>query len=258
MLVKLVCAVCCLLWTQGFSQPIRPHANAHAHNDYEHVRPLLDALQNGFISVEADIHFRNGRLVVDHTIASGKSPLLERLYLKPLDSLLRMNNGEIYSSSTGNMTFFLMLDVKTTAEPAWEALKQLLKTYSSLCNSKGIRIFLSGNRPIQVIQKEQNSCVGVDGRPDDLGKNYPETFMPVISDHYKNWSKWNGKTTPTDNDLAGIRELALRVHKEGKRLRLWSIPDNEMAWDALLKAGVDLINTDRLEELNVFLTKKDL
>ncbi|HEY3789313.1 MAG TPA: hypothetical protein VGL71_10685, partial [Urbifossiella sp.] len=32
-----------------------PLRHAHAHNDYEHKRPLLDALEQGFCSVEADI-----------------------------------------------------------------------------------------------------------------------------------------------------------------------------------------------------------
>jgi len=50
--------------------------------------------------------------------------------------------------------------------------------------------------------------------------------------------------------------LAKRVHTEGKKLRLWAIPDNERASEALLNAGVDLINTDKLEKLNAFLTKK--
>ncbi len=30
-------------------------SQAHAHDDYEHDRPLLDALEHGFTSVEADI-----------------------------------------------------------------------------------------------------------------------------------------------------------------------------------------------------------
>jgi hypothetical protein len=37
-----------------------PLTSAHAHNDYEHSRPLLDALDNGFCSVEADIWLTNG------------------------------------------------------------------------------------------------------------------------------------------------------------------------------------------------------
>src|SRR5688500_18169484 len=40
--------------------------NAHSHNDYEHKRPLLDALANGFTSVEADIYLVEGLLLVAH------------------------------------------------------------------------------------------------------------------------------------------------------------------------------------------------
>src|SRR5215210_7907450 len=39
---------------------------AHAHNDYEHARPLLDALDRGFGSVEADIFLVDGALLVAH------------------------------------------------------------------------------------------------------------------------------------------------------------------------------------------------
>ena len=40
---------------------------AHAHNDYLHARPLLDALECGFCSVEADIYLVDGQLLVAHT-----------------------------------------------------------------------------------------------------------------------------------------------------------------------------------------------
>jgi hypothetical protein len=39
---------------------------AHAHNDYEHDRPLFDALDHRFKSVEADIWLVDGKLVVAH------------------------------------------------------------------------------------------------------------------------------------------------------------------------------------------------
>jgi len=47
------------------SQPA-PLTRAHAHNDYLHQRPLLDALSHGFSSVEADIHIIKGQLLVAH------------------------------------------------------------------------------------------------------------------------------------------------------------------------------------------------
>src|SRR2546426_1011359 len=43
-----------------------PLLNAHAHNDYEHSRPLLDALDQGFTSVEADVFPVAGNLLVAH------------------------------------------------------------------------------------------------------------------------------------------------------------------------------------------------
>jgi len=38
----------------------------HAHNDYENENPLYDALENGFISVEADVHLIDDQLYVSH------------------------------------------------------------------------------------------------------------------------------------------------------------------------------------------------
>ena len=75
--------------------------------------------------------------------------------------------------------------------------------------------------------------IGIDGRPGDIGKNYSSELMPVISDHFKNWSKWNGKASPATKDLQNVKDLAIRVHAEGKKLRLWAIPDNEKAWEEL-------------------------
>ena len=41
-------------------EPVTPLRQAHAHNDYEHPRPLLDALDHGFCSVEADVFLTDG------------------------------------------------------------------------------------------------------------------------------------------------------------------------------------------------------
>lgn len=41
---------------------VTPLPRAHAHNDYEHARPLLDALDHGFTSVEADVWLVDGEL----------------------------------------------------------------------------------------------------------------------------------------------------------------------------------------------------
>ena len=52
----------------------RPLWRAHAHNDYEHPRPLLDALDHRFGSVEADIYLVDGQLLVTPRTSTRPAP----------------------------------------------------------------------------------------------------------------------------------------------------------------------------------------
>src|SRR5690606_7390192 len=75
----------------------KPLPGAHAHNDYEHARPLLDALEHGFCGIEADIHLRNGELLVGHDPEDlAPERTLEKLYLRPLNDLVKENGGRVY------------------------------------------------------------------------------------------------------------------------------------------------------------------
>jgi hypothetical protein len=236
------------------------HLNAHAHNDYEHKRPLFEALENGFTSIEADVHLVNGRLLVAHNRATASSPTLEDLYLKPLDSIGKINRGNIYPDKP--VTVMLMIDVKTDGNETFRALHELLSKYSGAIETRkgkgSFRVFISGNRAIELIRNDPQGLSSIDGRPEDLGKGFTEEDMPVISENYNKILTWNGKGSPSKEDLKKLTDLSSRVHAENKKLRLWAIPDNENAWNVLLEAGVDLINTDRLKELNIFLSTKKL
>ncbi len=242
---------------QVAAQSVGPHLRAHAHNDYEHTRPLLDALRNGFNSVEADVHLKDGMLLVAHNKASTGSPQFIKLYLQPLDSLIRANNGSVYPKATS--PFYLMIDIKTNGPEAYKAIRKMLDAFPALkCRSSScaVRIFLSGERPVSLMMADGYDGLSIDGRPSDLGKGYSVEWMPIISDSYSKWCSWDGKSAPSKNDLRRISELAVRVHDEGKKLRLWAIPDNILAWRELSNAGVDLINTDHLEALNRYLTQR--
>ena len=246
-------------YLNGFSQ-IVPHPNAHAHNDYEHSHPLFDALENGFTSIEADVHLMDGRLLVSHHRPNASAKTLETLYLKPLDSIRKKNGGWIYPNHTAPV--LLMIDIKTNAEETLKAILTLASRYAECLNTpirKGaIQLFISGNRPIELILNDPQQLTAIDGRPGDIGKGFSSIRMPVISENYKNIMHWDGKGSPSDEELGRIQELARNVHAENKKLRLWGIPDTENSWQVLLSAGVDLINTDKLQELNLFLTRKKL
>src|SRR5262245_53253868 len=85
-----------------------PLENAHAHNDYWHERPLFDALDRGFASVEVDVFLVDGQLLVGHESAELKPDrTLESLYLKPLASRARENYGRVYPNGH---RFFLFVD----------------------------------------------------------------------------------------------------------------------------------------------------
>lgn len=247
----------CFFFSASFSQGKFPHTQAHSHNDYEQAKPLWDALQNGFISIEADVHLVEEELLVSHGPPKKDAPTLSNLYLAPIDSLLALHGGKIYPDYSGSL--YLMIDCKTEAVSTYRALQKEITRYKSLmCHSIDcpVKIFISGNRARDAMIKSGYQGLALDGRPDDLGKGIAPELIPVISDHYSNWSAWKGKADAQPEDLARIRELAERVHAEGKKLRLWAIPDNEKAWKALLEAGVDFINTDRLPELHLYLSSK--
>lgn len=254
---QLVTLLFCITFSASLAQSKFPHAQAHAHNDYEHEKPLWEALENGFISIEADVHLVKGKLLVSHGRPNQDAPTLSDLYLTPLDSLLTLNDDKIYPDH--HSPLYLMIDCKTEAVNTFRALQNELAHYKRLlCNSTfcPVKIFISGNRAMDVILKNGYQGIALDGRPDDLGKGIAVELMPVISDHYSNWSSWNGKVDARPEDLARIHGLADRVHAEGKKLRLWAIPDNNKVWEALLEAGVDFINTDQLSELHEFLSNK--
>ncbi|MFM7215674.1 MAG: hypothetical protein ACKO3H_12440 [Verrucomicrobiota bacterium] len=47
-----------------------------------------------------------------------------------------------------------------------------------------------------------------------------------------------------------------RAHEQGRRIRFWGARDNPVVWKEQFDAGVDLINTDKLEGLREFLLRQ--
>lgn len=256
-------------WTQPIMhaqapQPLAsvvPLPNAHAHNDYEQSRPLWDALDNGFTSVEADVHLINDTLYVAHNRPTFKNPAatLENLYLKPLAERVQQHGGKSLAGYTG--PFYLMIDAKTQADSTYRALSAVLQRYSSLLitakNKSGvITIVLSGNRPVQTVANDKRRLLALDGRPSDVGKRYSQTVMPIISDAYYNQLSWRGKGDIPTEQFQKLRQLTTQIHREGKKLRLWASPEDPLVWAKLREAGVDFLSTDQLELVRDFLLKE--
>ncbi|WP_375546469.1 phosphatidylinositol-specific phospholipase C/glycerophosphodiester phosphodiesterase family protein [Actinophytocola gossypii] len=247
---------------------VRPLAQAHAHNDYEHDRPLFDALSHGFTSVEADIYLVDGDLLVAHDPEDlDPARTLESLYLEPLRRLVL--TGGIYKGRW--VDFQLLIDLKTEGESTYAALDRLLRSprYAFLWTSyrwghvwRGpVTAVVSGNRPRATMEAQRSRVAFYDGRiadPNDLGPGSPAKLTPLVSDNWTKLFTWTGVGEMPADERAELRSIVRTAHRAGQRVRFWATPDapgpaREAIWRELVDAGVDHINTDDLAGLESFL-----
>lgn len=238
---------------------VTPLRRAHAHNDYEHARPLLDALDRGFCSVEADIHLIDGQLLVAHDRKDAKpGRTLQALYLDPLRERVKANGGRVYRDGP---VVYLLIDVKTAAEETYAALDKVLTNYADILSAtrdgkfepKAVTAVLSGNRAKETVAKQAVRYVGIDGRPEDLDSDAPADLIPWISANWLLTFRWLGEGQMPDETRARLKEYVGKAHKKGRLVRFWATPEREAVWKELLAADVDLLNTDKLDDLRKFL-----
>lgn len=263
----LLCLAACALFAARAAVPSLAQdvlRNAHAHNDYEHPRPLFDALDHGFLSIEADIHLVDDSLFVAHDpedVQTGRT--LERLYLAPLRERIRHNGGSVYGDGS---SLLLLVDIKTEAEATYLALRRVLGRYSDvLTRFAGDRAFdgpvtvvVSGNRPRETMRRQAVRFAAYDGRLDDLERHAadPSAFIPLVSSSWADVSQWRGDGPAPDSVRVRLRDLVERAHSQGRRLRFWATADTPSVWRELRAAGVDLIGTDDLGALKQFLSDR--
>lgn len=129
--VALVVLTAALFTATAAAQPVAPLARAHAHNDYEHTRPLLDALERGFTSVEADVWLVGGELLVAHDLSATRpSRTLRSLYLDPLRRLVQQTGGRVYAGYA--FPFMLLVDIKSDAATTYQRLHEQFRDYEPI------------------------------------------------------------------------------------------------------------------------------
>ncbi len=238
-----------------------PLPRAHAHNDYEHERPLLDALAHGFCGIEADVHLVEGELLVAHDredVKPGRT--LESLYLDPLRERVRANGGRVYPNGP---TVLLLVDVKGAAEPTYRVLKDKLAPYAGMLTrfrdgrieTNAVTVVISGNRATSLIRAEADRFAAMDGRLPDLEGDAPPAFIPLVSDNWNSHFRWRGTGEISPEEREKLRTIVHRAHAQGRQIRWWATPDRVEAWRELDQAGVDWINTDNLGGLREYLLR---
>jgi glycerophosphoryl diester phosphodiesterase len=248
--------------------PQQPLA-AHAHSDCHQQRPLLDALEHGFTSIEADVHLVDGELLVAHD-AEDLHPdtTLESLSLAPLAERARRHDGRILARYEAPL--HLLVDIKTDPVATYERLHKLLTRYRTLvtrfdrraigyrARPRAVTVIVSGNRPRELMRRQRVRYAAVDGRLVDLPSCEHRDLLPIISDDWTQHFSWTGTGSMPPHERARLHAVVETAHREGRLVRFWGTPEPPGAAGVavvseLLAAGVDYINADDLPSLRAFL-----
>lgn len=243
---------------QGSAVPT-PLTRVHAHNDYEHTRPLLDALDHGFCSVEADIYLIKGELLVAHDLLQTRAErTLKSLYLEPLRQRVRKNNGRVYP---GGPQFTLLIDLKSDWHLSYPVVRQQLQSYSDILtawegeivHSNAVIAVITGNRSTNIFAGETLRVAALDGELEDIDSGLPASLVPWISSNWFKTFSWRGSGQFVADERTRLEQIVSKAHQQGKQVRFWGAPDQPAFWRMLLDCGVDLINTDDLAGAQKFL-----
>ncbi|MEZ6072712.1 MAG: phosphatidylinositol-specific phospholipase C/glycerophosphodiester phosphodiesterase family protein [Pirellulales bacterium] len=266
--VVMLCLTALLAVTGLSAADVTPLPQAHAHNDYEHERPLLDALDNGFCSVEADIWLVDGKLLVAHDREDVRPErTLEALYLDPLQNRVKRNGGKVYPEGPD---FTLLIDLKSEPLATYAALRKVLANYDDMLTSvsdgretrRAVTAVLSGERSdafykmLAGIDAEGTRRAGIDGRLSDLDSEVPSHLMPLISDRWTSHFRYHGGEEMAADEREKLTRIVHQAHEHGRRVRFWATPHNEDLWQELVDAGVDHVNADDLPRLRAFLSSQ--
>ncbi len=228
-------------------------AQAHSHNDYEQNRPFKEAYDQNFGSIEADLFLVNDSLYTAHNREDIKSDrTFYKLYLHPILTEVKKNNGRIYPMESTSMQ--LLIDLKTPAVETLKALVAQLTPYKEILAPRGsVKVVISGNTPAPETYDLYPDFIYFDGRPEVVYNSEQLQRIGLISQSFQKYSKWNGEGDLPEKDKKSLSKVVEEVHGKGKKIRFWATPDNINTWKTMMSLQVDFLNTDKVEQMGSYL-----
>jgi hypothetical protein len=222
----------------------------HSHNDYLKPRPLHDALDHHFQSVEADLFLAEGVLQVGHVQGDWKGTLSD-LYLDPLAARVAANGGSVHGD---DQPFYLWIDLKQSGTELPSALRSVLDGHPMLTrfgdtavtpgavtivltgNAEGKLAFVEGPAPRPAC-RDSNDFAGGDPPADTRWLFYALDYVKYGADD-------------------GLSQRVKLAHEDGRKVRLWRLPDGPSGWTTAINAGVDFVGTDKPGALAAWITEQ--
>lgn len=217
-----------------FSTDLNPHIKT--------VEPshsiIFTALRKGYVSVKAEVTLINGKLMTPH------DQTLEASYLTPLFQRYEENGGSIYKDQPG--LFYLFIAIKGNENKTRQALEQVLTKYQAMIadsrwktQANPVKVVLIDPSPalVQSISQQASSLITLEGDYYNIDQGTSHFLMPVTGISYDHL------------DRKTLRSTAKTLHRQGKKLRLYNVPQDQALWGELIKSGVDFINVKQSEEI---------
>ena len=228
----------------------------HAHNDYEHKKPLLNALEAKFESVEADLWLTGDDIGVAH-LGFPIRGSLRALYLEPLKGLVEANGGSVHGDGK---PFFLWLELKDNRPKLQDVLAAQLDQYDFLTRfddegeltAGAVTAIILGDdagkrrmveRPTPRPYTRDSHRFSPDDAPADGKWGY-------YSLPYSDFMRWNGRGVIPAAEREQLENLVNGAHALGRPIRLYANPDTPEYWAAAREVHMDFVNTDKLRELS--------
>lgn len=245
----LICLAVLLPLSLAAQQPVI----LHSHNDYNRVAPFWEAYSQHCRSIEADVYWHEGDLLVGHDLKDLKPEnSFLRMYVDPIVRTFRANEGRMWAGSDDRL--MLMVELKSATEPTLTEVIKLLEQFPDVfCSPTGVQIAITGNTPDKEHFADYPAWVGYDG---DIRENYTWTQLErvaLVSNSFRMFAKkWNGKGRMIDSELDAVKAAIEKVHSWGKPIRFWEAPEGTTAYFTFWKLGVDIINTDKPAVASLF------
>jgi hypothetical protein len=232
---------------------------AHAHNDYEHARPLFDALDQHFESVEADVWWSGTDLGVSHLGPPFKGTLKD-LYLDPLAAQVSAHGGSVYGDGK---PFYLWIDLKDGRQELMDTLAAqlssatMLTTFDDSTEIPGaVTVVLTGDAAAKTALANRAGPRAWIRDSNDYSPNDPpaDTRWGYYAVNYFTFLTWagDGATMPRAQKVQ-LKNLIDGARLTGRRLRIYSSPETPAYWAAARELGLDFISTDDLTGLRAAL-----
>jgi alkaline phosphatase len=239
---------------QAFAQQ-KSKIKVHSHNDYLQKEPFWAAYYAGCASIEVDVFYVDGKILVAHNLKDTlSSNTLSSMYLQPL------NQMAVMLKSVAKPKLQLLIDVKSEADSSLKYIVAELKKYPEIIGvnnpKSNITFVITGHKP-----KPENYV------------NYPEFIkfdhqdikdlsaielskVGLVSLAFGGFSDWKGIEAMPQEDEKKIKEIIELSHSKGKLFRFWGTPDTPLAWAKFKKLRIDFINTDKPKDCVEFFKNK--